>query len=57
MPNPLLVLMGEDVYHPEATSRRVAELAPHATLIERWKEVADAMAASAAIDAFLAAHS
>ena len=54
---PLLVLMGEDVYHPEATSRRVAELAPHATLIERWKEGADAMAASAAIDAFLAAHS
>lgn len=54
---PLLVLMGEDVYHPEATSRRVAELAPHATLIERWKEGADAMAASAAIDAFLAVHS
>ena len=54
---PLLVLMGEDVYHPEATSRRVAELAPHATLIERWKEGADALAASAAIDAFLAAHS
>ena len=54
---PLLVLMGEDVYHPEATSRRVAELAPHAKLIERWKEGADALAASAAIDAFLAAHS
>lgn len=54
---PLLVLMGEDVYHPEATSRRVAEIAPHATLIERWKEGADAMAASAAIDAFLAVHS
>ena len=54
---PLLVLMGEDVYHPEATSRRVAELAPHATLIERWKRGADALATSAAIDAFLAAHS
>ena len=54
---PLLVLMGEDVYHPEATARRVAELASHATLIERWKDGADALAASAAIDAFLAAQS
>lgn len=54
---PLLVLMGEDVYHPEITSRRVAELAPNATLIERWKEGAAAVAASAAIDAFLAARS
>jgi pimeloyl-ACP methyl ester carboxylesterase len=53
---PLLVLMGTDVYHPEATSRRVAELAPNATLIERWKEGADLEAASAAITDFVSAH-
>ncbi|MEM9693555.1 MAG: hypothetical protein AAGA56_13485, partial [Myxococcota bacterium] len=36
--SPLLVLMGDDFYHPERTSRAVVELAPHASLIERWKE-------------------
>ena len=35
---PLLVLMGSDVYHPTATSREIAELAPNATLIENWKD-------------------
>jgi pimeloyl-ACP methyl ester carboxylesterase len=54
---PLLILMGEDVYHPETTSRRVAELALNATLIERWKEGPYAVAAGAAIDEFLATHS
>ena len=34
---PLLVLMGDDVYHPQATSREIADLAPNATLIENWK--------------------
>ncbi len=53
---PLLVLMGEDAYHPELTSRRVAELAPRATLIERWKKGDDAASASTAIDTFLAAQ-
>ena len=52
----LLVLMGEDAYHPELTSRRVAELAPRATLIERWKKGDDAASASTAIDTFLAAQ-
>jgi pimeloyl-ACP methyl ester carboxylesterase len=53
---PLLVLMGEDAYHPELTSRRVAELAPRATLIERWKTGDDTASASTAIDTFLAAR-
>jgi pimeloyl-ACP methyl ester carboxylesterase len=35
---PLLVLMGNDVYHPSATSREIVELAPRGQLIERWKE-------------------
>ena len=35
---PLLLLLGNDLYHPEVTSREVAALAPNAELIERWKE-------------------
>lgn len=35
---PLLVAMGNDLYHPEATSRRIAELAPDVTFVESWKE-------------------
>lgn len=34
---PMLVLMGDDAYHPQATSREIAELAPNATLVEAWK--------------------
>lgn len=53
---PLLVLLGNDLYHPESSSRDVAALAPNATLIEKWKEPADQPAAKAAIMDFLAAH-
>ena len=35
---PMLVLLGSDLYHPEVTSREIAELAPRAELVERWKE-------------------
>ena len=35
---PMLVLMGDDMYHPQTTSREVADLAPNAELIERWKD-------------------
>ena len=41
---PLLVAMGNDLYHPEVTSRRIAELALHVTFVESWKE-GDALAA------------
>ena len=34
---PMLVLMGDDAYHPQVTSREIAELAPNATLVEQWK--------------------
>ena len=34
---PMLVLMGDDAYHPQATSRKIAELAHNATLVEQWK--------------------
>lgn len=52
----LLVLMGDDLFHPAAISREVVELAPDATLIERWKEGEDLVAADAAIAAFLEQH-
>jgi pimeloyl-ACP methyl ester carboxylesterase len=43
---PMLVLLGNDLYHPSETSREIARLAPNAELVERWKEpevVADAV--------------
>lgn len=55
-PTPLLVLLGDDLYHPASSSRRLAELAPHATLVEQWKDPQHHAAARGAIDAFLAAH-
>jgi pimeloyl-ACP methyl ester carboxylesterase len=44
--NPMLVLLGNGLYHPSETSREIARLAPNAELVERWKEpevVADAV--------------
>ena len=35
---PMLVLLGNDLYHPEITSREIAALAPNATLMEQWKD-------------------
>jgi pimeloyl-ACP methyl ester carboxylesterase len=53
---PLLVLLGNDMYHPEETSRDIVALAPNATLIERWKEPEHNAAAKAAVEQFLAQH-
>jgi pimeloyl-ACP methyl ester carboxylesterase len=53
---PILVLQGDDVYHPRRASRQLAALAPKATLIEHWKDPADQPAARAAVAAFLAEH-
>jgi hypothetical protein len=53
---PLLVLLGNDLYHPESSSREVAALAPHATLIEHWKEPEHQPAAKKAVEGFLARH-
>ena len=53
---PLLVLLGNDVYHPSETSRDIARLAPNATLIESWKEPQDQPAAKQAVEDFLAQH-
>lgn len=53
---PLLVLLGDDLYHPESSSRRLAELAPNATLVEHWKEPQHHGAAMDAMATFLADH-
>lgn len=53
---PLLVLLGNDQYHPSSASRRLAKGAPNASLVEEWREPEHHTAARAAVDAFLAAH-
>ncbi len=53
---PWLVLMGGDLFHPEPVSRRLVELAPGATLVERWKEGEHVEEGRSAVDAFLAEH-
>lgn len=54
---PMLVLMGDDLYHPQSISREIAALAPAATLVERWKDEAHLAATDVAIKEFLAARS
>ena len=53
---PLLVLMGKDLYHPEQSSRKLAELAPNARLVEHWKEAPHSDSAKSEIKKFLAEH-
>jgi len=48
--------MGDDQYHPQSTSRELAALAPHATLIERWKDDEVLDATDITIKSFLAEH-
>jgi pimeloyl-ACP methyl ester carboxylesterase len=35
---PLLILAGDDQYHPTSVAREIAELAPNAELVMEWKE-------------------
>ena len=53
---PLLVMMGDDPYHPATISREIAKLAPNATLVERWREPADHGRAIAVVRDFLNQH-
>ena len=53
---PLLVLKGNDIYHPEAISREVTALAANAELIEDWKEGDAVASARHQVIAFLKAH-
>lgn len=54
--NPLLVLRGDDLHHPDATSRAVVELASNAQLVEHWKDEDHVEKADARIRAFFAEH-
>jgi pimeloyl-ACP methyl ester carboxylesterase len=54
---PLLVLRGNDLYHPAATSEAIARIATGAELVPTWKEGDDRVQAIAHIKAFLALHS
>ena len=54
---PLLVLKGDDLYHPASSSDLVAECAPNVTYIEDWKEGPARDAAMTAFADFLAANS
>jgi pimeloyl-ACP methyl ester carboxylesterase len=53
---PLLVLQGNDEFHPSSVSRKLATQVPSASLVEKWKDPADTPAADAAIKEFLALH-
>lgn len=53
---PLLVLCGNDLYHPRQTSLDIAALAPRAEFIEHWKEGDAQTAARAKVRAFLDGH-
>jgi hypothetical protein len=48
--------MGNDLYHPESTSREIVDLAPNARLIERWKEPDTVGDTVEQVRSFLQAH-
>ncbi len=53
---PLLVLAGNDLYHPASTSEAIRDHAPHVTYIEQWKESPAKEAAMEQTAAFLRQH-
>jgi len=52
-PVPLLVLRGDDEYHPAAVSEEIARIAPRAELISSWKTGEDVARAVSRVRAFL----
>ncbi|HEY2221897.1 alpha/beta hydrolase [Actinomycetospora sp.] len=53
---PILVFAGGDEPHPASASSMLADLAPHATLVERWKAPEYNDAARESIQSFLSVH-
>jgi pimeloyl-ACP methyl ester carboxylesterase len=53
---PMLVFAGGDEPHPASVSAMLAEVAPHATLVERWKAPEYNDAARESIASFLSVH-
>lgn len=56
METPLLVAMGDDLYHPQSVSREIAAAGRDVTFLERWKDDDVVAATDASIKAFLAAN-
>ncbi|MDP6144730.1 MAG: alpha/beta hydrolase, partial [Acidimicrobiales bacterium] len=54
---PILLFMGNDLYHPESISRKIASLAPNLTFVEQWKNPEDLERTDKAIRFFLTQHS
>jgi pimeloyl-ACP methyl ester carboxylesterase len=54
--HPLMVLAGDDLYHPAPTSREIAELAPNVEVVEHWKTRDTVGAAVARVREFFKAH-
>jgi pimeloyl-ACP methyl ester carboxylesterase len=55
-PTPLLVLPGDDVYHPAAIAAEIAALAPDVEVLQDWKGPAHLDAAIARVTSFLERH-
>ena len=53
---PLLVMPGNDLHHPEISSKDVHALAPNSTYVEKWKEPEHHAAAMQAVEDFLGQH-
>jgi pimeloyl-ACP methyl ester carboxylesterase len=53
---PLLVLAGDDLYHPGPVSREIADLAPNAEILTEWKTPDVVGPAVDRVRAFLKAH-
>jgi pimeloyl-ACP methyl ester carboxylesterase len=53
---PMLILAGDDLYHPAAIAEEIARLAPNSELIAKWKTPDATPAAVARVRAFLKAH-
>ena len=53
---PMLILRGNDVYHPTSISEEIARLAPHAELVKDWKTGEDLSRAVTRLRSFLAEH-
>jgi pimeloyl-ACP methyl ester carboxylesterase len=53
---PMLILCGNDDYHPNETSREIAALAPNAELVENWKTPDVIGATVKRVREFLIAH-
>lgn len=53
---PMLLAMGNDLYHPPSISRRIADVAPDVTFVEEWKEGDALVAVDGIIKRFLAEH-